>query len=213
MAISHADHNHPNTPAARAACRKRMNAGQSPRDESAERALAFGKCICNDYPGEGSVRIHSPNCPQKAVAVAEMAREVAQMTVVPRKRGDGGVVKGMQATKPQAAARRLKVSGVKLTRIGDLADVPAVLATEVRRAWKLDWMVQAGHPFNDDERRIVITGPKAEIALVWDSNGRTGTFVRHHNSSVTRRLDTPDEAFDAADTDDAWDGHGNFVGL
>lgn len=194
MAISHADHDHPNTPAARAACRK---------------ALAKGTTHQTTENVTGD-------------------RKPAKMTVVPRTRGDGGVVKGMQADlhaktcqvagcsrcfpKP-SPPRRLKVSGVKLTRIGDLADVPAVLATEVRRAWNLDWTVQAGHPFNDDERRIVITGPKAEVALVWDSNGRTGTFVRNHNSSVTHRLDTPDEAFDAADTDDAWDGHGNYVGL
>jgi hypothetical protein len=39
MAISHAEHNHPNTPAARAACRKRMANDQSPLDSSAERAL------------------------------------------------------------------------------------------------------------------------------------------------------------------------------
>jgi hypothetical protein len=181
MPISHADHNHPNTPAARAACRKRI----------------------------ASIDYVTGATPDPVVGVAVPAK----VTVVPRKRGDGGVVQEMKATQPQAAARRLKVSGVKLTRIGDLADVPAVLATEVRRAWALDWTVQAGSPFNDDERRIVITGPKAEIALVWDLNGRTGTFVRHHNSSVTHRLNTPDEAFDAADTDDAWDGHGNFVGL
>lgn len=186
MAISHADHDHPNTPAARAKCRKAMGA--------------------------------TPGVSFKDNAVRKLAEQAGvvkppQMTVVPRRRGDGGVVKGMQATEPKAAVRRLKVAGVLITRIGDLADVPAVLATEVRRAWKLDWTVQAGHPFNDDERRIVITGPKAEIALVWDSNGRTGTFVRRHDSSITRRLDTPDEAFDAADTDDAWDGHGNYIGL
>lgn len=179
MAISHADHDHPNTPAARGACRKAMAKGTTHQ-------------TTENVTGD---------------------RKPAKMTVVPRTRDAGGVVKGMQATDPRPAARRLKVSGVKLTRIGDLADVPAVLATEVRRAWKLDWTVQAGSPFNDDERRIVITGPKAEIGLVWDSNGRTGTFVRNHNSSVTHRLDTPDEAFDAADTDDAWDGHGNYVGL
>lgn len=37
--ISHTNHNHPNTPAARAACRKRLNNGQSPMDASAEKAL------------------------------------------------------------------------------------------------------------------------------------------------------------------------------
>lgn len=197
MAISHADHDHPNTPAARAKCRRAMDnthlSGEAVRKELA------GTII------KGTTH--------QMVENVTGDRKPVKMTVVPRRRGDGGVVKGMQATAPKAAARRLKVSGVKLTRIGDLADVPAVLATEVRRAWKLDWTVQAGHPFNDDERRIVITGPKAEIALVWDSNGRTGTFVRHHNSSVIHRLDTPDEAFDAADTDDAWDGHGNYIGL
>jgi len=40
MAISHADHDHPNTPAARAKCRARLANGQSPLDKSAERALA-----------------------------------------------------------------------------------------------------------------------------------------------------------------------------
>jgi hypothetical protein len=172
MPISHADHDHPNTPAARAACRKSM-----------------------------------------AATGATVPRKPAQVTVVPRTRGDGGVVRGLVATTPTAAVRRLKVSGTLIKRVGDLADVPADLATEVRRAWKLDWTVQVGHPFNDDERRIVITGPKAEIALVWDSKGRTATFVRHHDSSVTSRVGTPDDAFDAADTDDAWDGHGNYVGL
>jgi hypothetical protein len=130
---------------------------------------------------------------------------------VPRKRGDGGVVKGMQATEPKAATRRLKVTGTVIRRLGDLADVPAVLATEVRRAWALDWTVQVGHPFNDDERRIVITGPVAEIALVWDSNGRTAVFIRNHNSSITYRVDTADEAFDDADNADAWDENGNYI--
>lgn len=39
MAISHADHDHPNTPAARAACRKRLANSQSPLDAPTERAL------------------------------------------------------------------------------------------------------------------------------------------------------------------------------
>jgi hypothetical protein len=174
MAISHADHHHPNTPAARAACRKALAA----------------------TPGK---------------TFAENAGVPAKLTVVPRKRGDGGVVKGMQATEPKAATRRLKVTGTVIRRLGDLADVPAVLATEVRRAWALDWTVQVGHPFNDDERRIVITGPVAEIALVWDSNGRTAVFIRNHNSSITYRVDTADEAFDDADNPDAWDENGNYI--
>jgi hypothetical protein len=184
MAISHADHDHPNTPAARAKCRKSMASSGAPAQIL---SIKTGKLV--DVPPP------------------------VKMTVVPRHRGDGGVVQGMKATEPKAATRRLKVSGSLINSTGHLADVPAVLATEVRRAWKLDWTVQAGHPFNDDERRIVITGPVAEIALVWDSNGRTGIFIRNLNSSVTRRLDTPDEAFDAADTEDAWDGHGNYTGL
>lgn len=179
MAISHADHDHPNTPAARAKCRRAMD------------------------------NTHTPYVnPMRELAEQAGVVKPAKVTVVPRKRGDGGVVKGMQA----AAPRRLKVSGTLIKAIGDLADVPAALAVHVRRAWALDWTVQVGHPFNDDERRIVITGPKAEIALVWDSRGRTATFVRHLDSSVTSKLAT-DDAFDAADTDDAWDGHGNYVGL
>ena len=174
MAISHKDHDHPNTPQARAACRK---------------AMASGDMTLNLRTGD---------------------IKPAQMTVVPRRRGDGGVVKGLKATEPKAATRRLKVSGTLIKAIGDLADVPQELARAVRQAWTWGWTVQAGHPFNDDERRIVVSGEFAEVALVWDSTGRTGTFVRNWDSSVTFRMDDFEAAFTAAANADQWDEFGNL---
>lgn len=177
MAISHADHNHPNTPAARAACRK---------------AMAKGDMILDLATGD---------------------RKPAQMTVVPRKRGDGGVVKGLQATSPKTAGGNLKKPGTHLRTIGDLADVPRMLAHGVRMAWAADWDVVVGQPFNDTEARITIKGDQADIALVWRPSlpeGVWGIFIRNWNSSVTFKVNSIQEAFDAAADIEAWDEFGNY---
>lgn len=126
------------------------------------------------------------------------------MTVVPRKRGDGGVVKGMKATKPKVSDRRLKVSGSKIKSLGDLADVPHALAVFVRRAWTEDLDVVAGYPFNESERRIVVLAEVGEISMVWDGSDRTACFVRSYDSSITRRVDNGAEAFRIARDADAW---------
>lgn len=177
MAISHADHNHPNTPAARAACRKRMAAGQSPRDESAERALAGVK--------------------------------PAKMTVVPRKRGDGGVVKGLK----ESATKR---PNTHLRTIGDLADVPAMLAYGVRLAWAADLDVIVGDKFNDTEARIVIKADRGEIALTWrvaTPNGIHAIWVRNYDSSRQFKVDSVQHALEVCAHDsEAWDANGNLIG-
>jgi hypothetical protein len=185
MAINHADHDHPNTPAARAKCRKRMGNGQAPLNASAERTLA---------------------------EAAGIVKKATQMTVVPRKRGDGGVVRGMKAAGPG----NLKKPGTHLRTIGDLPDVPRMLAYGARLGWAADWDVIVGEPFNDTEARITIKGDQADIAMVWRPSmpdGVWGVFIRNWNSSKTYRVSSVQEAFDAAATQDAWDHHGNYVGL
>lgn len=167
MAVSHKDHDHPNTPAARAACRKAMAA--TPGKSFAENAGV-------------------PTAMQK---LASGIVKPAQMTVVPRKRGDGGVVKGLQATAPRIADRRLKVSGTMIKVTGDLADMPVELAAAVRAAWEKDWDVQVGERFNETERRVVISGEVGIVSLVWSDSldkVRTAVFVRSYDSSVTRRV-------------------------
>lgn len=168
MAISHADHDHPNTPAARAACRK-----------AAATTVNAGLVLGN------------PSNPPK-------------MTVVPRTRGDGGVVKGLQATAPKTADKRLKVSGTMIRRTGDLADVPVELAAAIRQAWTWEWDVQVGDRFTDAERRIVITGVVGTVSLVWDHNGRTAVFVRSDSSSITHRVDSYEDGMTFAASADAW---------
>lgn len=145
MAISHKDHDHPNTPGARAACRK--NAG------TVNAGLVLG----------------NPSNPP-------------QMTVVPRRRGDGGVVKGMQAHGPTLKRENTKIKG-----IGDLADMPKMLAYAVRLAWAADLEVVAGHPFNDTEANVIIKGPVAHITLMWKvarPHGISAMRIRPVNSSV-----------------------------
>ena len=155
MAISHKDHDHPNTPAARAACRKRMNAGQSPRDEATERALSF-----------------------------DPFAKPAKLSVVPRKRRDGGVVSGLQATAPKAVSGNLKRAGTPLRTIADLPDVPQMLAYAARLAWAEGWDVFTGYKFNDEEATIRIVGLKAEITCIWRVTQPHGIWAMH-----LRRLD------------------------
>jgi hypothetical protein len=132
------------------------------------------------------------------------ARKAAQMTVVPRRRGDGGVVKGMQATEPKVSTRRLKVSGTLIKNEGHLADVPATFAAAIRAAWKLDWDVQVGDQFNETERRIVISGEVGIVSLVWEDGGRLGVFVRSFDSSITRRVTGWEYALELAGDPDNW---------
>lgn len=160
MTISHADHDHANTPAARSACRKRMAAGQSPCDDSAERALA---------------------------GITKPAK-IKSITPIGGKRRGPVVAKGDN-----------KKPGTVLRTIGDLPDVPRMLAYGARLAWANDWPVVVGHPFNDNEARLVIEAPAGEIALVWRPSlpdGVWGVFFRAGYNSVTTRHDSVQEAFE-----------------
>lgn len=260
MAISHADHNHPNTPAARAACRKRIGNGQSPLDASAERALgtvkvsaeralaesaglvkpvrvaespamvqylrhwALGEPVTKT-PSTGVVRsafrkgyvVDNPNGSGEPM-VTDLGKSVAglvkpaKVTVVPRKRGDGGVVKGMKA----AAPKNTKRANSLIKNESDMADVPHALAHGIREAWARDLDVRVGDRFRDDEARIVIQNEVGEIALVWkvtNPHGVHAIFVRNFDSSRTFKVNSVRQAFEVTETWDAWDVHGNLVGL
>lgn len=175
MAISHKDHNHPNTPAARAKCRKEL--GQ---------AIQIADTTGNKLAQE----ILNP----------------ARMTVVPRRRGDRGVVQGLKdAKRPNTLIKD----------ISDLADVPHILAYGIRMAWALDLDVRVGTPFNDAEKRVVVQADKAEIAFVWrvaNPNGMHAVFVRNWDSSKTFKVASVQQAFEVSAHDaECWDEYGNLV--
>ncbi len=190
MPISHAGHDHPATPAARAACRK-----------------AMAKLI-----NDGST-MHESFATSRADQAKRMGKP-AEMTVVPRRRGDGGVVKGHKATSPKASSRNTKKPNTVLRTIGDLPDVPRMLAYGVRLAWANEWEARVGDPFNDTEARIVVTGPVAEIALVWRPSlpdGVWGVFVRNWDSSVTHRIGDVQTAFALAGDAESWTSTGTPI--
>jgi hypothetical protein len=73
-----------------------------------------------------------------------------------------------------------------LKSIGDLTDVPPILAYAVRLAWDAGLEVVAGHPFNDTESNIVIKGEAAHITCIWRSSQPDGIYamrIRPVNSS------------------------------
>jgi hypothetical protein len=96
-----------------------------------------------------------------------------------------GVVK---RTKPKAATKTLKRANSKIKGIGDLTDVPPILAYAVRLAWAEDGLtVTAGDSFTDDQRNIVISGPAAHANLMWRSSNPHGIAkmrIRPVDSSV-----------------------------
>lgn len=117
---------------------------------------------------------------------------------------------GTRATRKgvKADTRNLKRPGTQIRTIGDLPDVPRLLAHGCRIAWGKGWPVRVGEQFNDTEARIVIDGDLGEIALVWKPSlphGVWGVFFRVAGTSVTHRLTTIDQAFRVADEgDDEW---------
>lgn len=192
MAISHKDHDHPNTPAARATCRK-----------------ATAKIE------EGTTARHS-----------DVLRDVlkpAQVTVVPRTRGDGGVVKGMVAAKPTSIAndiqfqhgrKDVKRPNSLIKNVSDLADMPKMLAYAVRLGWDQDWDVKVGDRFREDEKRIEVHGDKGIVSLVWRDKRPDGIWkiwVRNFDSSKQYTVESAQEAIEIMRFDsDRWDQYGNL---
>lgn len=170
MAISHADHNHPNTTAARTACRKAM----------AKIMTDIGRNL--DLAGEP--------------VLAEGARkEAAKIIVVPRRRGDGGVVRGLKTNTQERP----------ITSTADLpADLPKAHVLTIARAWERGWGVVEGYRLNAEERRILIGGDLAQVSLVWNAEGRSGVFVRSVTSSITHRVDSGPQALALASGDEEW---------
>jgi hypothetical protein len=180
MAVSHADHDHPNTPAARAKCRRELDSTHTAY-ENPVRKLA---------EGAGLVK--------------------PTQTVVPRTRGDGGVVRGMKA----AAPRTLKRENTRIKAIGDLADMPRMMAYGVRLAWAADLVVRVGDRFRDDEARVVIEGRLANVSLVWkvaNPHGISAIWIKNHDNSKQWKVDSVQHALELIESDDAWDAHGNLV--
>lgn len=143
MAMSHADCDHPRTPAGRAACRKAGGGATTTRD-------------------------------RQRTALEGARKELATT----RRR--------------KAVSANVKRPGTRLRTIGDLPDVPRMLAHGCRIAWDYGWNVKVGYDFNDTEKRIVIQGTHAEVALVWRPSlpdGVWGVFVRPWDSSITHRIE------------------------
>lgn len=120
----------------------------------------------------------------------------AQMTVVPRKRGDGGVVKGMKAAGPE---KRIETSA------HIPSDLPKDHVLTIARAWERGWTVVEGYQLNDAERRILIGGDLAQVSLVWNAEGRSGVFVRSTTSSISHRVDSGPAALALASGDQDWE--------
>lgn len=128
--------------------------------------------------------------------------KAAGTAVAPPAAATGTRTKGKR---PTASTRNLKRPGTHLRTIGDLPDVPRMLAHGCRIAWTKGWDVTIGEKFNDLEARIVIKGDLGEIALVWKPslpNGVWGIFFRPDGSSVTHRIDSVQRAFLIASRDD-----------
>lgn len=93
------------------------------------------------------------------------------------------------APRRQPVSKNVKPFSIK--NEGDLAaEVPHVFSTAIRHAWEKGWEVRSGHPYNDTEKRIVITSDQGALALVYKAGtpGVNGVFWRPWNTSVTRRL-------------------------
>lgn len=175
MAMSHADCDHPRTPAGRAACR-RGNPDLPRVGLSNELDRLAGK-------PRRIVATHHPLCKQP---------EGHNTPGCPVPTGTPAVVTTPAKRRRSAASGQLKRPGTHIRTIGDLPDVPRMLAHGCRIAWQHGWDVVVGHDFNDAEKRIVITGDVAEVALVWRPSlphGVWGVFVRKHKTSITHRVE------------------------
>lgn len=106
----------------------------------------------------------------------------AKIRVVPRTRGDGGVMEATKRAGGDGAPKRARKAGsVDLKRPGtrlrgnhDLADVPRVFMRAVNAAWEEDWEVIVGETFDHTSRRIIVRSPRGDINLAWSANNPNG---------------------------------------
>ena len=102
-----------------------------------------------------------PVSAERALAEAAGVVKPAKITVA-KSPGTKGLREAAEAVKTR------KKENSKIKSIGDLADVPAMLAYAVRLAWADPTLqVVAGAPFNDTEANIVIKGPAAHVTCIW----------------------------------------------
>lgn len=121
----------------------------------------------------------------------------AKMVVVPRRRGDGGVVKGMVAADPRRE--------VQIRTAGDFpVDIPSTHTLTIARAWEKGWSVIMGESLKAGETRILIGGNGVQVSLVWNAEGASGVFVRSASSSITHRVDSGAQAIALASGDEEW---------
>lgn len=160
MAIDHSTHDHPATPAGRAACRKTIG-------------IATEHSIEDPFTGQATVTV---------LLGVEPRRRKSTKGGIP-----AGFVRGQSKLDPvQRAARRFTIKDE-----GDLAaEVPHMFTTAIRHAWEKGWTVKSGHPYNNTEKRIVITSVHGELALVYRAgqSGVNGVFWRATGAVNTRRL-------------------------
>lgn len=201
MAMSHADCDHPRTPAGRAACRKaggpRPTTPRCPNDGTVLDFMSdgeMGHCAkCGDeWHIDGLHKaglVEPPTC--------EGSVEAPQKPVdVPTKR---------------RGTRRKALVGEARTRVveheHDLVNVPAAFGTVIRWAWDHNLGVRTGLPFNETERQIIIQSEHGWLTLVWRAGqpfGVTAVWWRPCDTSVQKRLMTVQQGLTALESG-VWD--------
>lgn len=158
MAISHAGHSHPATPAGRAACRKALAGGVKPADVCTE---------CGETLVTGVGWGHAD------------PKHDTHMGIRPRtdisSEGAGPVKPAKKRGTRHIGSKAIKKPGSHLGAEWDLADVPHTMTPAIRHAWAHeDWAVVVGDRFDSDTRKVVIKTPHGSITLVWSTRNPNG---------------------------------------
>lgn len=174
MAISHKDHDHPNTPAARAKCRARLSAGQSPLDKSAERALAEAADVVKPATWHVKPKGKQPTALKNNKRTNSLVKNRSDLADVPH-----GLVHGIE----EAWARDLDVrvgdrfrdDEARITIQADLAEIALVWKVTnphgVSAIWVRNW---------DSSKQFKVTSiaeafAVAETRDLWDEYGNLRT--------------------------------------
>lgn len=189
MPINHADHDHPNTPAARAVCRRTMAAGgdtptTTPRKRSAPhtRPEVAAGCTCiNGALGQP----HLPDCP----VFKDGARATPRLIVEPRAKQ-----RRMADRIAASSVDRKHADGMAVPR--DLLGIPAYMAEVAKFAWGKGWAVTYGDSWTADVRKLRIhNADTGTIGLVWSnkSPGMHALWFRPNGTSQQQRYDSVNE--------------------
>lgn len=149
-----------------------------------------GRAACRKAGGPGATT--TPTKVEGLAKVTDGKGKLVDWQVTPE------LVAKLDAKAKEKTKKNVKRPGTQIKGTPDMADVPQAFTLAIKTAHDKGWVVRAGEPYNDTERRLEVFAPHGTINLVWLASNPHGVHAvsfRAKDSSVWTRCVSVSAAF------------------